>query len=150
VQSLAWLRIWANLLDSRFTIPGTTIRFGLDPILSLVPGLGELVSPAFAVALLAQGIYQGVPKVVLVRMVANALVDALIGAVPIVGTIADIFWRANRDNLTLLELHARPGVRPTRADYTFVFIVAALVGLLVLIPVALAFWMATLFWQWIG
>ena len=64
---------WANLLDSRFRVPGTQIRFGLDPILSLVPGMGELVSPMFAVALLAQGLYQGVPRVILVRMVAQRL-----------------------------------------------------------------------------
>lgn len=150
MRTLAWLRVWATLLDSKFRLPGTQIRFGLDPILSLVPGLGELVSPAFTVALLAQGLYQGVPRVILVRMVVNAFLDALIGAVPVVGTIGDVFWRANRDNLTLLELHARPGVTPTRSDYTFVFLIAALAGLLMLIPIALAIWLTTIVWPWLG
>lgn len=150
MRSLTWLRVTADLLDSRFRVPGTQIRFGLDPILSLVPGVGELVSPMFAVALLAQGLYQGVPRVILVRMVANALIDALIGAVPVVGTVADVFWRANRDNLALLELHARPVAALSRADYTFVAIVAALAGLLMLIPIALAIWLTTLLWQWVA
>ena len=70
---LPWLRAWAELLDSRFRIPGTNIRFGIDPILSLVPGIGELASPVFTALLIAQGIAQGVPKVVLARMVGNAL-----------------------------------------------------------------------------
>lgn len=150
MRTLTWLRAWADLLDSRFRVPGTEIRFGFDPILSLVPGLGELVSPAFTAALLAQGLYQGVPRVILVRMVFNALLDALIGAVPIIGTVADVFWRANRDNLTLLERHAQPGARPSRADHTFVFVVAALAGLFMLVPIALAFWLTTLLWQWAG
>jgi ABC-type antimicrobial peptide transport system permease subunit len=147
VRSLAWLRLWADLLDSRFTIPGTRIRFGLDPLLSLIPGLGELASPAFAVALLVQGIAQGLPKVILTRIVANAMVDALIGAVPVLGTVADIFWRANRDNLRLLERYATPGTRPTRSDYAFIFLLAALVGLLALVPVALGLWLTSLLWQ---
>jgi ABC-type antimicrobial peptide transport system permease subunit len=148
VPTLQWLRVWADLLDTRFRVPGTHIRFGLDPILSLVPGLGELVSPAFAIALLVQGLYQGVPRVILVRMVMNAFVDALVGAVPVAGTVADVFWKANRDNLTLLERYAKPGARPSRGDYTFVYIVAALTGLVMLIPVALALWLTTLLWQW--
>ena len=148
MPSLQWLRAWADLLDSRFRVPGTTIRFGLDPLLSLIPGLGDLASPAFAVALLVQGIHQGVPKVILLRMVVNALIDALIGAVPIVGTIGDIFWRANTDNLRLLEEHARPGFRVRRSDYLFVFAVAAVCGLLVLGPVALALWLSVVMWGW--
>jgi hypothetical protein len=149
VPSLQWLRSWADLLDSRFTIPGTRIRFGLDPLLSLIPGVGDLASPAFTVALLVHGIYQGVPKIIMLRMVFNALFDALIGAVPIAGTIGDIFWRANTDNLALLERYARSGTRPTRADHTFIFIVAGLFGLLALIPVALAMWFTVLLWQWV-
>lgn len=150
VHSLGWLRAWADLLDSRFRIPGTSIRFGLDPILSLLPGIGDLASPVFAVTLLAHGIYLGVPRVILGRMVVNALADALIGAVPVVGTIADIFWRANRDNLALLEQYARPGARPSRGDYTFVIVVAACVGLLALVPVLIALWFTVLLWQWLA
>ena len=143
-KTLEWLRAWAWRLDSQFRIPGTSIRFGLDPILSLIPGLGDLASPVYTVLLLVQGATQRVPRVVLLRMVMNALVDALIGAVPVAGNVADIFWRANTINLQLLERHARPGQPPERGDYYFVFAVAALFGLLLVIPFLAAivmFWL---------
>jgi hypothetical protein len=146
---LPWLRWWADLLDSRFRVPGTRVRFGIDPLLSLIPGLGDMASPVFATALLAVGIQQHVPKVVLLRMVANALFDALIGAVPLAGTVGDIFWRANTANLALLERHARPGLPPTRSDYVFVFAIAGLFGLLVLVPVVMALWLTAALWQWL-
>jgi hypothetical protein len=147
--TLAWLRWWAELLDSRFRVPGTRIRFGFDPILSLVPGLGDLASPVFATVLLVQGLHQGVPKVVLLRMLANALVDALVGAVPIAGSVADVFWRANTANMTLLEEHARGGRPPTTGDYVFLFAVAAAFGMLALVPVLLAISLAIVLWTWL-
>lgn len=136
------LQKWAHLLDSRFRIPGTSIRFGLDPLLSLIPGLGDLASPAYTVALLVQGLRQRVPRVILARMVLNALFDAFIGAVPVAGSVADIFWRANTRNLALLERHSRPGRPPERADYVFVFAIAAVFGMLALVPVLLGLWLA--------
>jgi hypothetical protein len=149
-HALRWLRWWADLLDARFRVPGTRIRFGIDPILSLIPGLGDLASPAFAVVLILQGLHQRVPRVVLTRMVVNALVDAAIGAVPILGNVGDIFWRANTANLALLDRHARPGVPPSRGDFAFIFGLAALACLLALIPVAIAIWLATVVWGWLG
>lgn len=125
-----WLRRWADLLDNRFVVPGTEIRFGLDPILSLVPGVGDLVSPVFALVLLVQGVYQRVPKVILLRMLLNALFDGLIGIVPVAGTVADVFWRANTRNLALLEAYAQPGRQPTAGDYAFIWAVAAVFGML--------------------
>jgi len=147
---LPYLRRWAELLDNRFRIPGTDIRFGLDPIVSLVPGLGDMVSPAFTVALLLQGLQQRVPRVILVRMVANALLDACIGAVPVAGNVADIFWRANVRNMALLEKHARPGETPTREDYLFVWGLAIAFGILVALPVFMALWLAMLTFGWLA
>jgi hypothetical protein len=146
---LPYLRHWAELLDNRFRVPGTEIRFGLDPIASLVPGIGDLVSPAFTVALLVQGLQQRVPRVILVRMVANALLDACIGAVPVAGSVADVFWRANVRNLALLEKHARPGEQPTREDYLFMWALAIGFGLLVALPVLVALWLAVLVFGWL-
>ena len=146
---LPLLRRWADLLDNRFVIPGTTVRFGIDPILSLIPGIGELASPAFAVVLLVQGVQQRVPRAVLVRMVANALIDAAIGAVPIAGAVGDIFWRANTRNLALLERHARPGVPPAPGDVAFLWIVAGVLGLLVAIPLVAALTLTVIVWRWI-
>jgi hypothetical protein len=128
-----WLRFWADLLDSRFRIPGTDIRFGIDPILTVV--------------LLVQGLRQHVPRVVMVRMVVNALIDALIGAIPVAGNIGDIFWRANNLNLALLERHAQAGRPPTAGDYAFVWLIALVLGLLILVPVLIALWLATVLWH---
>ena len=146
--NLESLRRLAELLDTRFVIPGTKIRFGLDPILSLVPGLGDLVSPAFAVLLLVEGLQQRVPKVVIARMLVNAFTDALIGAIPVAGNIGDIFWRANARNLELLERHARPGAAPSRSDYVVASLLAAVFGIVVFIPVMLAIWLAASLWWW--
>jgi hypothetical protein len=145
---LTWLQWWARLLDSRFQIPGTSIRFGLDPVLALIPGFGDLASPAFAVALMAQALRQRVPPVILLRMVFNAWLDALIGAVPLAGPVADIFWRANLVNLELLERHTQAGMRPRRADYLFVLAVVGLFGIVALVPVLLGLWLAALLWSW--
>jgi hypothetical protein len=138
------------LLDAQFVIPGTNIRFGLDPLLSLIPGVGDLASPAFTLVLLVQGLHRRVPRVVLVRMIVNALLDACLGAVPIVGNIGDVFFRANLENLALLERHAHPGLPPTRGDYAFVFAIAGVFGLLALIPLLLALWLALRFWYWVA
>ena len=144
---IPWLRWWAELLDSRFRIPGTGIRFGIDPILSLIPGLGDLASPIYAIALLLEGVRRRVPRVILLRMLGNALLDAIIGAVPIAGTVGDIFWRANIRNLAMLEQHAKGGVRPGRSDYVFVWTMAAIFGLLVAIPFFLAIYLFAELWR---
>jgi len=135
------LRRWAVLLDSAFRIPGTGIRFGLDAIVGLIPGLGDLSTPAFAALLLVQAVRMRLPVVVQARMVLNAAFDMLIGLVPILGDLADIGWKANLRNLALLERHARPGVPPARGDYFFVWLWLAVLALIALTPVALIIWL---------
>jgi hypothetical protein len=138
------LRRWAVLLDSVFKVPGLPVRFGLDAILGLVPGLGELTTPFFTVALLVTGVRMRVPPVVLARMVINAAVDAIAGLVPIIGDLFDIGWKANQRNLDLLERHLVPGTPPTRADRWIVAAGVGLIALVVLLTVAvlvLAVWM---------
>jgi hypothetical protein len=140
---LAQLRRWATLLDSAFRVPGLNVRFGLDAILGLVPGIGELTTPAFTVLLLFTGLRMRVPLVVLTRMVLNAGVDALIGLVPVIGDFTDVGWKANLRNLELLERHAVPGVPATRGDKWFVaagVLLIVLVGVLALIPIVVVLW----------
>ncbi|MPZ18978.1 MAG: DUF4112 domain-containing protein [Luteitalea sp.] len=140
------LRRWARLLDDVFRIPGTNIRFGIDPLVGLIPGLGDVASPLFTIALLFQGLWTGVPKVVLARMVAHAGVDALLGLFPLVGNVADVFWRANRWNLALLERHASVGVSPSRGDYLFVWCAIGVLLLLVFLPILLV--LGLVIWMW--
>jgi hypothetical protein len=141
---LAQLRRWATLLDSAFRIPGVNVRFGLDALIGLIPGIGELTTPAFTMLLLATGVRMRVPIVVLLRMVLNAAVDALIGLVPVVGDLTDIGWKANLRNLELLERHAVPGTPVARADKVVVAVGAGLIALLALVTVGailLAVWL---------
>jgi len=135
------LRRWAVLLDSAFRIPGTRIRFGLDAIVGLIPGLGDISTPAFAVLLLLQAVRMRLPAIVQVRMVVNAALDMLLGLVPILGDLADIGWKANLRNLALLERHARPGVPPSRGDYVFVAICVAVLAFIAIAPVVILVWL---------
>jgi Domain of unknown function (DUF4112) len=143
--SLDLLRRWAVLLDSAFRVPGTNIRFGLDAIVGLVPGLGDVVAPIFTVAVLATGLTMRVPAIVLARMVLNAGIDMLIGLVPVLGDLADIAWKADLRNVALLERHARPGVPPGRGDYWFVLICIGAVLLITLVPILFFLWLLTQF-----
>jgi hypothetical protein len=140
---LAALRRWADLLDSAFVVPGTSVRFGLDALIGLVPGIGDLATPAFTMLLLVTGVRMRVPIVVLLRMALNAGFDALVGMVPIAGDLADIAWKANLRNLELLERHSVRGTPPSRSD-VWIAIVAAglvlLVGFVALIPIAILIW----------
>ena len=135
------LRRWAVLLDSAFRIPGTGIRFGLDAIIGLVPGVGDISTPAFAGLLLLQAVRMRVPIVVQARMVLNAAFDMLVGLVPILGDLVDIGWKANLKNLALLERHARPGVPPARSDYLFVWVCLATLALIAITPIVLILWL---------
>lgn len=139
-DTLALLRRWAVLLDSTFRIPGTGIRFGLDAILGLVPGLGDLASPIFTGLLLVTGFRMRLPAIVQARMVLNAAVDMVVGLVPVLGDLFDIGWKANLRNMALLERYARPGVAPSAGDYAFVFVSLAIVALIAVVPVLALIW----------
>lgn len=133
------------LLDSIFRVPGTNIRFGLDAILGLVPGFGDLVSPAFTVMVLLTGLQMRVPAIVQARMVLNAALDMLIGLVPLAGDLVDVAWKADLKNVELLERHARPGTKPTRGDYIFVFVCIGVVLVVAVAPVFFLLWLLSQF-----
>jgi hypothetical protein len=139
------LRRWAVLLDSAFRVPGTKIRFGLDAIIGIVPGLGDLVAPVFTVVLLGTALRMKVPTVVVARMVLNAGIDMLMGIVPFAGDVADVFWKSDLRNMALLERYARPGVLPTRGDYVFVAGSIAVVILMAVVPVVFLIWLLSRF-----
>jgi hypothetical protein len=142
------LRRWAVLLDSVFRVPGTNIRFGLDAIVGLIPGIGDISTPVFAAMLLLQAVRMRLPFVVQARMVLNAAIDMLVGLVPVLGDLVDIGWKANLRNLALLERHARPGVAPSRGDYTFVVICVVVLALIALTPVVLLVWLLSRWPLW--
>lgn len=99
------LRKIAELMDGQFKIPGTNIQFGLDAIVGLIPGIGDFVAGAFSLWLIGEARRLGAPKWVLAKMYWNVAVDVGIGAVPIVGDMFDVVWKANRKNIALLSRH---------------------------------------------
>lgn len=104
---LAGARRIARLLDSAVGVPGTRVRFGLDAVLGLIPGLGDVAGAAMSAYLVLLGSRHGVSRAVLMRMVGNVAVDAAGGALPVLGDLFDVGWKANTRNLHLLERSIR-------------------------------------------
>lgn len=104
----------ADLMDNQFTIPGTDIRIGLDPILGLLPGIGDTASLAISGYIIHKARKAGVHPFVLTRMSWNVFMDWLIGLVPLVGDIFDVGFKANRRNIELIRDHFR--TRPVETD----------------------------------
>lgn len=100
LERLAW---W---LDSAFAVPGTRFRIGLDALIGLVPGIGDLVGTALSAYIVAVAARRGLPGSMLLRMAANVGVEAVVGIVPIVGDLFDAGWKANQRNVTLLRQYA--------------------------------------------
>src|SRR5690606_31739275 len=107
--SMATFEHVARLLDSRFEIPGTGIRFGLDPLLSLFPVAGDLITFVISGMLIYTMKRHGASREVVVKMLLNAALDTLIGAIPLVGTVLDVFYRANERNVRLLREYYHEG-----------------------------------------
>src|SRR3989304_697582 len=137
-RAVAALRKWSVLLDSAFRVPGPRVTFGLDPLLGLVPGLGDLTTPLFLALLLLHAVRLRIPRVVLLRMLINAAIDFGVGVIPVVGDFFDFTWKANVRNLALLERHARPGTAPSAGDRVFVLLVIVVLLALTAIPILIA------------
>jgi hypothetical protein len=86
-------------------VPGTNLRFGVEALLRLVPGIGDVAASALSVYLLYEASRLGVPRLLFVRMVANVVLEGAVGAVPLAGDAFDVFFRANRRNVALLRRH---------------------------------------------
>lgn len=96
------LRQLADWLDTKFVIPGTNIRFGLDGLIGLVPGIGDLITTALGLYILVRAHELGAPKVLLARMGLNLAIDSVVGAVPLFGDLFDIAFRSHKRNVGLV------------------------------------------------
>ena len=106
---MEWVERIAKWLDSRFLIPGTKIRFGIDPLMSLFPIVGDLMTYIASGMLIYTMYNRGASGKVVIKMILNSTLDAIIGAIPLVGTVFDIFYRANDRNVRLLKEHYLEG-----------------------------------------
>lgn len=128
--SLIRARTVARLLDSGASIPGTKIRFGLDPILGLVPGLGDVAGAVLSGYIVLVGVRLGASRSVVLRMLANIVIDTVLGSVPLVGDAFDVVWKSNNRNVTLLERFLeRPEETRAASRALIVGVVVALVAL---------------------
>ena len=104
-QRIARLDGLATLLDTAFFIPGTNIRFGIDAMIGLVPGIGDAITTAMSLYIIHEARQLGAPRQLIARMLANVLLDGVVGAVPLLGDAFDVMYRANRRNMALLRNH---------------------------------------------
>ena len=100
---------FSKLLDTRFRIPGTSIRFGFDFIIGLAPFVGDLLSFFLSAGLVLTMVKHGASGQVLARMILNVFLDTTIGSIPLLGDIFDLFYKSNRRNFHLLEKHYGDG-----------------------------------------
>ena len=122
-RSFAALSRFAYWLDAGFRIPGTNLRFGLDPIIGLIPGGGDAAGAVLAAWIVIEAVRLGASRATLLRIAGNVALDAAVGAVPFIGDIFDFAWKANLRNVALLERHlAAPGLAKS-ADRSFIVLV---------------------------
>ena len=144
----------ARWMDNVFVIPGTRIRFGVDAIIGLVPGLGDAITSIASMYILKVASRRGVPRVILVRMTLNLGIDYLLGSLPLIGDMFDVYWKANLKNVALIQRHAlatpSEARRGAAGDWFFVAgLMAALIALLVGC-VTIAYFLVTALWHLIG
>jgi len=138
------LDVLAKLMDSQFKIPGTNIRFGLDPLIGLVPGAGDFVTfliSGYMMTILAKN---GASGFVLARMTLNILIDALVGSIPLLGDVFDVAFKANRRNMKLMHEHYVEGRHKGGAWK----VVVPLLFILLLVIIGLA-WVSYKIFMWL-
>lgn len=143
-ERLERLRRLGYLLDNSIPIPGTGFRIGLETIVGLVPGVGDLVGGGFSAWIILQAARLGAPPSLLARMGWNLLVDVVVGAVPLLGDLFDAGFKANLRNLALLERHVEGPAATRRASRRFIAALAVALMLLLAGAVALAVFLVQL------
>jgi Domain of unknown function (DUF4112) len=131
IASLRRLHRISHLLDNAIPIPGTKYRIGLDPILGLIPGGGDLIGSIFAGYVVFKSAQLGVPQETLIQMAANIVFDTVAGTVPVAGDLLDVTWKANVKNIELLDAHLGSPEPGKKADWLFV--AALLLGLTLIV-----------------
>jgi Domain of unknown function (DUF4112) len=136
-----------RLLDELVSVPGTSIKVGLDPLVGVIPVVGDAVAAGVGAWVIAEAARFGIPRVVLGRMVLNLLVDLGVGAIPLIGDVYDVLFRSNTRNLELFRRHALDPDASTRGERAFFAgLLVLLVGIVWLAFVAvgaLIEWLAT-------
>jgi Domain of unknown function (DUF4112) len=143
------VRMLAKLLDNSITIPGTGWKIGFDPIIGLIPGIGDLIGAVLSGYIILEAARLEVPSFTLARMLMNVGIDTLVGAVPAIGDVFDAAWKSNMKNATLLERHlvARGAGDGEKRSVIGAVVLAVIVLVLILAAgLALGIFAARLLW----
>lgn len=119
-STIARLRSLTHLLDNALPIPGTKYRIGIDPLIGLLPGGGDVAMSLVSVYIVVEAARLGLSRASLARMMWNLILDALLGVIPMAGDFVDLAWKANSKNLALIEAHLAQSRQQEKADYLFV------------------------------
>ncbi|PSB21681.1 DUF4112 domain-containing protein [Phormidesmis priestleyi ULC007] len=145
--SLQRLRSIAHILDNAIPIPFTPYRVGIDPIVGLIPGGGDLVMAGFSVYIVWESARLGLPRSTVTQMVSNLVFDTLAGTVPVAGDLLDVTWKANSKNIRLLEAHLDSPQHQKKANQGFVLLLLFGFLLLVVSIAALSVFVIGLVWK---
>lgn len=138
------LRTLTHLLDNAIPLPGTPYRIGLDPLLGLIPGGGDIAGAVLSAYIVISAAQLGLPPESLLRMVLNILLEVMVGTIPVLGDLFDVAWKANVKNMELLDIHIKSPQMGKKADQWFVFILVVGLILAVLGAIALGITLITL------
>ena len=134
-------------MDSQFEIPGLGIRFGLDALFGLIPGLGDTLTSLVSFYILSAGVRHGVPRITLARMGLNIAIDWIIGAIPFIGDLFDVAWKSNVKNVELIRRHVNQGDASRKARLLdWLFVGGMIVGLLAILALSITVAWTILSW----
>lgn len=143
------LRRLSKIMDNAIAIPGTKFRFGLDPILGLLPGGGDTITGGLSAYIVVEAARMGLPRDILYKMVGNILLDSFAGTIPVLGDLFDVGWKSNVKNIELLEKHLELG-QEAQNNTLFILGLVLLLALIILGFAAITFFTVTWFWQLIS
>jgi hypothetical protein len=118
-------------MDDVLRLPGTRLRFGLDPIIGLLPGIGDVASAIISAVALVHAARYGIPKILIARMATNILINELVGIIPGLGDAFSFWFKSNVRNYELLRRHSAAPARSRRGDWIFVIAVLTLLFIIV-------------------
>lgn len=137
----------AAILDTTVRIPGTSLYLGLDPLIGLIPGIGDVLANLTGTIILGLAARLRVPRIVIARMSLNLLINGVVGAVPIVGDLFSVWFRSNMRNAALLREAATVSARTTHEDWIYVGAIIGGTVVLLLGLVALVVWLVISLWS---
>jgi hypothetical protein len=146
-RRLERMRAFSKLLDSQFPLFGN-FRIGIDPIIGLIPGIGDFIASSLSVWLIYEAARLGLQKRILALMTCNVMMEALFGTVPLLGNVVDAVWKANVRNMRLVEKYYHPTMKERSFAKLLLFLITALVfvyGTIALAFYALVAWLVAIF-----